>query len=52
MTKNVNKPMTEMDKQNKPMSGETSPKDAFVKAREFASQSAKRLKSGGAKFIK
>jgi len=52
MTKNVDKPLKEKDKQNKPMVGETSPDDAFTKARIFASQEAGRLKSKGAKFIK
>ena len=52
MTKNVNKSLTEQEKQNKPMSGETPPKDAFMNARIFASQAANRLKNKGAKFIK
>jgi hypothetical protein len=52
MTKNANKPLSEQYKQNKPMDGETPPKDAFIKARIFASQEASRLKDKGAKFIK
>ncbi len=49
MTKNA-KPVTENDKQTKPMSGETAPEDAFAKARIFAHKEAQRLKSKGAKF--
>jgi len=44
MTKNVNPPLSEQEKQTKPMTGETDPKDAFIKARMFASQEKARLK--------
>lgn len=50
MTKNANTPQTSWDKQNTPNKGEVSPKDAYLKARQFASSEAKRLKSKGAKF--
>ena len=38
-----NQPLTEEEKQNKPMPGEVSPKDAAVKAREFAAQEKAKL---------
>lgn len=41
-TKNV-RPLTEDEKQKQPMPGETSPKEAFIKARQFAVQEKSRL---------
>jgi hypothetical protein len=38
-----NRPLTEEEKQRKPMPGETSPEDAATKAREFAAQEKARL---------
>jgi hypothetical protein len=43
MTK-PNQPLTEEEKQNKPMPGEVSPKEAAVKARQFAAQEKAKLK--------
>ncbi|VAW88366.1 hypothetical protein MNBD_GAMMA17-1315, partial [hydrothermal vent metagenome] len=37
-------PLSEQEKQTKPMPGETDPKDAFIKARMFASQAKARQK--------
>lgn len=42
MTKS-NRPLTEEEKQRKPMPGETSPEDAATKAREFAAQEKAKL---------
>ena len=42
MTKS-NVPLTENEKQKMPMPGEVSPKDAAVKAREFAAQEKSKL---------
>lgn len=39
------RPLTEEDKQKQPMPGETSPKDAFMKARQFATQEKTILKN-------
>ena len=44
MTKH-NRPLTEDEKQKKPMPGEASPKDAAVKAREYAAQEKARLRN-------
>jgi len=46
MTKNVKPPLSEQEKQTKPMPGETDPKDAFIKARMFANQAKARQKKG------
>jgi len=43
MTK-PDRPLTEEEKQKKPMPGEVSPKDAAVKAREFAAQEKAKLR--------
>lgn len=42
-TKN-SRPLTEEEKQKQPLPGETSPKDAFMKARQFAAQEKAKLK--------
>jgi hypothetical protein len=44
MTKS-NIPLTENEKQNKPMPGEVEPNKAAVKAREFAAREKARLKN-------
>ncbi len=41
---NNSKPLTEQEKQRQPLSGETSPKEAFIKARQFAVQEKAKLK--------
>lgn len=42
-TKN-SRPLTEDEKQKQPLLGEISPKDAFIKARQFAAQEKAKLK--------
>ena len=39
------KPLTEDEKQKQPMPGEISPKETFIKARQFAAQEKSRLKN-------
>lgn len=39
------RPLTEEEKQKRPMPGETSPKDAAVKARHFAAQEKAKLRN-------
>ncbi|SBS27361.1 hypothetical protein MSP8887_00623 [Marinomonas spartinae] len=43
-TINNSKPLSEDEKQKKPLSGEVSPQDAFIKARQFAAQEKAKLK--------
>jgi len=43
--KKINPPLTEQEKQTKPMPGETSPEDALARARAFAVQEKAKLKS-------
>lgn len=38
------RPLTEEEKQKQPLPGEISPKDAFIKARQFAAQEKAKLK--------
>jgi len=45
-TTKSSRPQSEEKKQKQPMPGETSPKDAFIKARQFAAQEKSRLKKG------
>lgn len=45
-TKNSER-LTEQEKQKQPLPGETSPKEAFVKARQFAAQEKANLKNRG-----
>jgi hypothetical protein len=40
----LNRPLTEDEKQKKPMPGEVSPKDAAAKAREFAAREKAKLR--------
>jgi hypothetical protein len=44
MKKKNNVPMLEEEKQTTPMPGEIDPKDAYIKAREFASKEKASLK--------
>jgi hypothetical protein len=44
MNKN-NRPLTEEEKQTKPLPGEVSPQDATAKAREFAVQERAKLRN-------
>jgi hypothetical protein len=41
------RPLTEAEKQKQPLPGETSPKDAFIKARQFAAQEKAKLEKDG-----
>jgi len=45
MTKPSNFPLTENEKQLKPLKGETSPEDAFVKARHFTALEKRNIKN-------
>jgi hypothetical protein len=50
MNAKLNLPMTEKEKQIKPLEGETSPEDAFIKARVFATIENLRLKNSRSKM--
>lgn len=43
--KSNSKPLNEQEKQRQPLPGETSPEEAFRKARQFAAQEKAKLKS-------
>ena len=45
MKKKTTRPMFETEKQTTPLAGETSPEEASVKARVFASQIKNRMKN-------
>jgi hypothetical protein len=45
MTKKTTRPMFDVEKQITPLAGETSPEEARIKARFFASQIKNRMKS-------
>lgn len=43
-TQKSNQQLTEQEKQKEPLPGETSPENAFLKARQFAAQEKAKLK--------
>jgi hypothetical protein len=43
--KKTNRPLTEQEKQSRPMPGETSPAEAHMKARQFAQKVKSQMKN-------